>query len=361
MDKVKTPAGPKPVPMKLFATWEVDRTPSNCIPRLCCLSLSRLVVGGAGLGGDVSSLTIAVKVQGSKRTLRSNEMALQADGNLDTELQLNFSLQYPHLLKRQGNKLHVMLQRRKRYKNRTILGYKTLAEGTLDMSLVLQREMDLELDLVNGKDGKNVLGRVSVVCLNSQPVDYDGGKARGEFSDDDEEYSSNEDLSDSEQESRPSQAPGPTHQNLKQKFIAILKKFKIYEESLIPERKGVDPAEIADLFDELEDMSDSGGEADTVSITSTPKPSLRPFFSSTRSLISSESPLTPASNSLLQQEAMGNKKDSDSHNDSDATPSSSPPKLTETLQAKDSSLTAKKKILRDKACGFLQEYNQEGD
>ncbi|XP_045136212.1 uncharacterized protein LOC123519086 [Portunus trituberculatus] len=25
--------GIKPVPMKLFATWEVDRTPSNCIPR----------------------------------------------------------------------------------------------------------------------------------------------------------------------------------------------------------------------------------------------------------------------------------------------------------------------------------------
>lgn len=23
----------KPVPMKLFATWEVDRTPPNCIPR----------------------------------------------------------------------------------------------------------------------------------------------------------------------------------------------------------------------------------------------------------------------------------------------------------------------------------------
>ncbi|TRY72473.1 hypothetical protein TCAL_17111 [Tigriopus californicus] len=26
-------AGVKPVPMKLFATWEVDRTPPNCIPR----------------------------------------------------------------------------------------------------------------------------------------------------------------------------------------------------------------------------------------------------------------------------------------------------------------------------------------
>lgn len=37
MNKIMTGAGApapnKPVPMKLFATWEVDRTPSNCIPR----------------------------------------------------------------------------------------------------------------------------------------------------------------------------------------------------------------------------------------------------------------------------------------------------------------------------------------
>lgn len=25
--------GTKPVPMKLFAAWEVDRTPPNCVPR----------------------------------------------------------------------------------------------------------------------------------------------------------------------------------------------------------------------------------------------------------------------------------------------------------------------------------------
>lgn len=34
----------KPVPMKLFAAWEVDRTPSDCIPRwvnvFCCLPFS---------------------------------------------------------------------------------------------------------------------------------------------------------------------------------------------------------------------------------------------------------------------------------------------------------------------------------
>jgi hypothetical protein len=46
----------------------------------------------------------------------------------------------------------------------------------------------------------------------------------------------------------------------------------------------MDPTDIADLFDELEEMSDSGPEMDTMSISSTPKPSLRPFFSSSRSL-----------------------------------------------------------------------------
>ena len=56
---------------------------------------------------------------------------------LDTELELTFSLQYPHFVKRGGNRLHVMLQRRKRYKNRAILvGFKTLAVGSVDMSQV---------------------------------------------------------------------------------------------------------------------------------------------------------------------------------------------------------------------------------
>lgn len=44
--------------------------------------------------------------------------------------------QYPHFLKREGNKLQIMLQRRKRYKNRTILGYKTLAVGAISMAEV---------------------------------------------------------------------------------------------------------------------------------------------------------------------------------------------------------------------------------
>ena len=49
---------------------------------------------------------------------------------------INFYLQYPHFLKREGNQLHIMLQRRKKYKNRTILGFKTLAVGIINMSQV---------------------------------------------------------------------------------------------------------------------------------------------------------------------------------------------------------------------------------
>lgn len=51
---------------------------------------------------------------------------------------LDFSyFQYPHFLKRDANRLQIMLQRRKRYKNRTILGYKTLAVGVINMAEVL--------------------------------------------------------------------------------------------------------------------------------------------------------------------------------------------------------------------------------
>lgn len=312
-DKVKQqPAtGVKPVPMKLFATWEVDRTPPNCIPRLCSLTLSRLVVLKT-LGSDISSISIAVKMQGSKRTLRSNEMALPAYGLLDTELQLHFSLQYPHFLKRDGNKLHVMLQRRKRYKNRTILGYKTLADGVVNMSQVLQRQLDLELDLFNEaketKGHNNIAARVSVNALNSQPVDYEGTTKTshhtgriGDYSDEEEDFSSNDDGSDSEpmledhRVRKASLPPTARQRNLKQKFIALLKRFRVNEDlhGLDADRGRIsrklaggdmDPAEIEDLFEEL-DLSDSGPELDTMSIESTPKPSLRPFFSSSRSLL----------------------------------------------------------------------------
>ncbi|KAL7638821.1 UNVERIFIED_CONTAM: hypothetical protein RMT77_010355 [Armadillidium vulgare] len=315
--------------MKLFAAGELDRTPPSCIPRLCNVTVTRLQVLQP-LGVELASVTLAVKMQNSKRILRSNEIPLTQNGLLDTELQLSFSLQYPHFLKRDGNTLQIMLQRRKKYKNRTFLGCKTLALGLINMSQVLQRPIDRDLDLYfEGKDKSSAVAKVNLVSLSSQPVDTEEPIDRPKHfftdnpdrvvdlddSDEDEDYSSQDDGSDSEpildsasthhhhhhhhhhlrSNSRSKSLPPNARQrNLKQRFIALLKRFKVPEalqafdqDQDLDTRPDVevDEAEIEDLFDELEDLSDSGPEVDTISITSTPKPSLRPYFSSSRSLL----------------------------------------------------------------------------
>ncbi|XP_054722082.1 phosphofurin acidic cluster sorting protein 1-like [Uloborus diversus] len=319
----------KPVPMKLFAAWEVDRTAPNCIPRLCTLNLTRLVLLKP-VTGDVNSVIIAVKMQSSKRTLRSNEIMVLNNGLIDTELDLTFSLQYPHFLKRSGNNLQILLQRRKRYKNRAILGFKTLAGGIINMAEVLQRPMDKDLELhSNNKEKSEVMARVLMYAISSQPVDHEDADRqkmiRGvervvevdNFSDEEEEYTSNEDGCDSEPVAEETttggetiehehahlrkslnqkifqtvaERPDPVERNIKQKIIALLKKFRIpeaevsdseqYQDELEQELISQNPQEFEDLIDELESMSDSGPDVDDISISSTPKPSLRPFFSS---------------------------------------------------------------------------------
>ncbi|XP_011310124.1 phosphofurin acidic cluster sorting protein 2 isoform X2 [Fopius arisanus] len=307
----------RPVPMKLFATWEVDRTPPNCIPRLCTLTLTRLVILRP-LGVDLASISIAVKMQSSKRTLRSNEMTIPSGGMLDTELELQFALQYPHFLKRDGNKLLILLQRRKRYKNRTMLGFKTLAEGVVNMAQVLQKEMDLELELVSDKAEKYggssvILAKINVIGLCSQPVDQDkrlisdaSERLGPEYSDEEEEFSSEGEGEGSDSEptlevhrrkSRTKMPVNARQRNLKQKFIALLKRFRVSEElehdqEEIGQKLSGGDMEIEELFDELEDLSESGPELDTMSVSSTPKPSLRPFFSSSRSLLAPPNTVT---------------------------------------------------------------------
>nr|XP_022331233.1 phosphofurin acidic cluster sorting protein 1-like isoform X4 [Crassostrea virginica] len=307
--------GPKPVPMKFFAVLEVEKTAPSCIPRLCTLTLSRLIIHKP-LENDLNSVIIAVKMQNSKRILRSNEIIVPPGGQLDTELDLTFSMQYPHYLKRDC-KLQVMLQRRKKYKNKTILGYKTLAAGHVNMTHVLQRTHDKDLSLYSEqKDNTEKLATLVMLQLSSQPVDHtENGQRKTtdvdrspdidneSYDEDDQEEWSNDDISDPEaldedgrlrtRKSNRAQARGVTtargrvsqQRNFKQKIVSLLRKFKITEESLDPEEfpdTNQDPNdEIEDLIDELaESMSDSGQEMDpdAVSVISTPKPRLRPFF-----------------------------------------------------------------------------------
>lgn len=308
--KIMTSSGNVPNKMRLYATW-VDRTPSNCIPRLCSLTLTRLVILKP-LGSELQSLSIAVKMQSTKRTLRSHELTLPSNGLLDASLDLTFCLQYPHFLKREGNKLHILLQRRKRYKNRTMLGYKTLAEGVIRMDQVLQKHMDLELELMsdnNGKEkGAGPVARLSVIQLSSTPVDQEGKTDhKYDFSDEDDEISSGEeevgDLSDSEP--LRTKIPHARH-NLKQRFVSLLRRFRVADSEGGRGADLTNTSDIQALFQELESLScdeDSGGEQDTMSISSTPKPSLRPFFSSSKSLLDSSSQTFIDTDKLFDEKA----------------------------------------------------------
>uniref|UniRef100_A0AAX7TWU0 Phosphofurin acidic cluster sorting protein 1 n=1 Tax=Astatotilapia calliptera TaxID=8154 RepID=A0AAX7TWU0_ASTCA len=279
------PDGRGPVPMNLFATWEIDRSSPSCVPRLCILTVKKLKVLRE-LDRELSSVIIAVKIQGSKRTLRSNEYLPPPDGLMETDLELTFSLQYLHFLKRDVNRLHVMLQRRKRYKNRTILGYKTLAVGVVNMAEVMQRPTDGAHILglhSNLKDASVRAAELSIHTLCSHPIEIEdttghhGNKGKASdrspdvenyWEDDDDSFSSEQEGSD---DAVLPQVTSPLY---------LIKQLWVLDSD--PVGQSQEAKENLDLlYDSLEvyNPSDSGPELDdNDSIQSTPKPKLRPFF-----------------------------------------------------------------------------------
>uniref|UniRef100_A0A8C7JLB5 Phosphofurin acidic cluster sorting protein 1 n=1 Tax=Oncorhynchus kisutch TaxID=8019 RepID=A0A8C7JLB5_ONCKI len=305
----------RPVQMNLYATWEIDRSSPSCVPRLFTVTLKKLLMLQE-LDRDLTSVVIAVKLQGSKRILRSNEILLSSPGLTETDLQLTFSLQYPHFLKRDANRLQIMLQRRKRYKNRTILGYKTLALGLINMAEVMQHPSEGARVLglhTTVKDTAVPVAEMRVYSLSSQPIDHEMSKAKmsdrspdiDNYSEEDEEsYSSEQDgsddpahsqyLFDEEDDMRKKKhrhkltsTASITRPNIKQKFVALLKRFKVSDEvdfgleHVSQEHIRDVEEDLDELYDSLEmyNPNDSGPEMEeTDSVLSTPKPKLRPFF-----------------------------------------------------------------------------------
>ncbi|KAE8587721.1 hypothetical protein XENTR_v10022080 [Xenopus tropicalis] len=298
----------RPVPMNLFATWEIDGSSPSCIPRLCSLTLKKLLVVRE-LDKEHISVVIAVKMQGSKRILRSHEIVLPPGGQVETDLALTFSLQYPHFLKREGNKLQIMLQRRKRYKNRTILGYKTLAVGSINMAEVMQHptEGSQVLSLFsNMKEASAKVAEIWIFSLSSQPIDHEDStmhtsqkiKSTDNYSEEEYESFSSEqeasddavqgqDLDDDEFDvGKPKKQRRTIQQNFKQKVVALLRRFKVSDEVLDSEQDpGEHVPEVEEdmdlLYDtlDIENPSDSGPEMeDDDSVLSTPKPKLKPYF-----------------------------------------------------------------------------------
>uniref|UniRef100_G3Q5I6 Phosphofurin acidic cluster sorting protein 1 n=1 Tax=Gasterosteus aculeatus aculeatus TaxID=481459 RepID=G3Q5I6_GASAC len=259
----------RPVHMNLYAPWEVDRSSPSCV--LFNLTLKKLIMLKE-LDKDLTSVVIAVKLQGSKRILRSNEILLSSAGLTETDLQLTFSLQYPHFLKRDANKLQIMLQRRKRYKNRTILGYKTLALGLINMAEVRERHRR---------------GVHSVILDESAAEDVGAAGCRVSGSPAGRSPTSPESLPMTPPPPHVLLLLSPQQPNIKQKFVALLKRFKVTDEVGFGlehvSREQIQEVEedLDELYDSLEmyNPSDSGPEMEeNDSILSTPKPKLRPFF-----------------------------------------------------------------------------------
>uniref|UniRef100_A0A8C2ZE80 Phosphofurin acidic cluster sorting protein 1 n=1 Tax=Cyclopterus lumpus TaxID=8103 RepID=A0A8C2ZE80_CYCLU len=277
----------RPVHMNLYATWEVDRSSPSCVPRLFNLTLKKLIMLKE-LDKDLTSVVIAVKLQGSKRILRSNEILLSSAGLTETDLQLTFSLQVKTTFK------HFIL---------CVMQHPS--EGAQVLGLHSQL-----------KDASVPVAEIRVYSLSSQPIDHEGPKAKmsdrspdiDNYSEEEEEsYSSEQEgsddpihgqyLFDEEDEVRkkkprrklPSNAAitRVRQPNIKQKFVALLKRFKVTDEVGFGlehvSREQIQEVEedLDELYDSLEmyNPSDSGPEMEeTDSILSTPKPKLRPFF-----------------------------------------------------------------------------------
>ncbi|KAJ8289089.1 hypothetical protein COCON_G00017480 [Conger conger] len=215
---------------------------------------------------------ISVVIAGSKRILRSHEIVLPPSGVVETDLALTFSLQYPHFLKREGNKLQIMLQRRKRYKNRTILGYKTLAAGSIDMAEFVSVSYHARF----------------LTPDNYSEEEYESFSSEQEASDD---AVQGQDLEDDEYDVRKPKKQRRSivrttsitrQQNFKQRVVALLKRFRVSDEVLDSEQDPAEPPpEVEEDLESLdfENPSDSGPELDDDdSVLSTPKPKLKPYF-----------------------------------------------------------------------------------
>ncbi|VDN54665.1 unnamed protein product [Dracunculus medinensis] len=321
------------VAMRLYANWETDRATANAVQRIFTMALSRLTL--ASFPENSCSLVVTVKllvilasflfhnlilIQGCKRNLRSNDFTvLASDGVVDVNLNISFTIQYRHFLKRKANILQVLLQRRKRYKNRHIPGYKTLAVGSINLAEVLQsgslREISLFSTFCEKDDSQTInacKGKLYFTSCQSQAFEAENELnvqriKEKELESEEDDYSSTDgQLSDNEHEiseitrsdtkqrlkiRETRQQKIAQRKNIKQKLVSLLKKFKIPEDGAgVASQSGVTAPtaqELEEFIEELDNLSDSGPEMlmDNLSIISNPRPGLQPYFTTSREIL----------------------------------------------------------------------------
>ncbi|CAD6193850.1 unnamed protein product [Caenorhabditis auriculariae] len=293
--------------MRLFATWDVDRTTPSTVQRVFNMSVNRIVLDG--VPSQVQSIVITAKLSESKRgrNLRTNDILIVPDhGRVDLDCDLSFSIQYPHFLKRKANCLQILIQRRRKYKNRLPGGFKTLAGGVINLTQVLQqgglREITLwpagsELQQKNANKPGLVqsVGRLILTSCHSQAVDQTDDRER--VHNKKAEGAESEDDSDSDYDDMPMDSdlnePGSARSD-RRKLSRLIRRFKVPDDAQVAaevastsEARPPTKQELEALFEELSDFSDSGPEmvGDDVSIGSNPRPGLQPFFTRSREVL----------------------------------------------------------------------------
>ncbi|KAL7073531.1 hypothetical protein ACQ4LE_007544 [Meloidogyne hapla] len=309
--------------MRFYANWDVDRTSSSiAVQRILSMVFTRLVLTKTLITSESTPFTIAVRLQGNRRILRSNDLCISPT-KLETPLDISFTIQYSHYIKRKTNNLQILIQRRKRYKNRQIPGFKTLAMGRLNLDEILQfggsREIIIwDASCLNkARHSMRELhaGKVYVnSCFTSSaesPEPYSGPSSSRrrqrlvatvsekepmvlseeepeEFTTGEESESDMDDTPRGRSNDQRRQKKFLKQRNIKQRIVALLRKFKPEDDTALEcpnsSRSIVPPTEqeLEEIFEELGNISDSGPELepDKMSIISNPRPKIRPFFGS---------------------------------------------------------------------------------
>ncbi|KAL6488150.1 hypothetical protein MHYP_G00047760 [Metynnis hypsauchen] len=269
---------------------------------LCSLTLKRLIILRE-LDKELNSVVIAVKIQVSDLTVVSEEQHQEPE-------------QFPQPLSDCFREDEILATGDQLGGLGCRLSVKDRGHGLLK---VMQHPTDGGQILGLHSNMKDVAARVaeiSVFSLSSQPIDHeDGGQSRNKnknndrspdmdnySEEDDDSYSSEQEASDDavhgqdlDDEDEDVQKPKKSRRtvfrttsmtrqpNFKQKFVALLKRFKVTDEVLdsdpVDQTQEVEDLDL--LYDSLEEHnhSDSGPDVeDNESVLSTPKPTLRPFF-----------------------------------------------------------------------------------
>ncbi|OWR53264.1 hypothetical protein KGM_214722 [Danaus plexippus plexippus] len=289
--------------------------------RLCTLRVTRLRVcgslgdsGGSGAGSaGAGAVTLAARMHSSKRTLRSNDITVPPmdvlQRSMDMELELTSvggkvgaggqpvarltitglaSTPVDHDTKNNNT----LLITERGYSDEEEEGEFSSVDEADDMTYggAAGRRAHRQLAFKQGDLSYTKLSRSRELSFRERErkiQSYIRSKEQERDSDSEMETTSKRKASSGKLAQR----------NLKQKFAALLRRFRVPEE--LADRGAARDThhaqrDIDELFQELESLSCGEGEdsgpdqMDTISIGSTPKPSLRPFFSSSRSLANQE-------------------------------------------------------------------------